>query len=170
MSMRRTWGAGGAVAAVMVAGALAAWGGGREKEPVVAPGTYAGEALCVRCHFRHTRLWKETAHVGAVDKVPARYKDDATCVACHATGAGQQGGYVTIEKTPKLAGVQCEACHGPGADHAALARANEDKLDDVEIERKLKAFFTRDVRVSCVRCHLMDGHKEHPEFEKDAKK
>jgi hypothetical protein len=44
------------------------------------------------------------------------------CGPCHTTGystAGNQGGLPGIEGTWKFEGVQCERCHGPGADHAA---------------------------------------------------
>jgi hypothetical protein len=163
--MRRILIGSAATALALVATALTASGDGSKREPVVAAGTYAGENMCVRCHFKHTRLWKATAHVKAVEILPAKYRNDATCVTCHATGAGQQGGYVSVEKTPKLASVGCEACHGPGAEHASYAKANEEKLDQDEVVKHLHAFFTSDVRLSCTKCHVAESHHEHPEYE-----
>jgi hypothetical protein len=43
------------------------------------------------------------------------YTADAECLSCHTTGYGQPGGFVSVAETPKLVGVQCEVCHGPGA-------------------------------------------------------
>ncbi|MEZ5361691.1 MAG: multiheme c-type cytochrome [Bryobacterales bacterium] len=47
------------------------------------------------------------------------------CFRCHSTGPIALGEGFAIE--PSEQGVQCEACHGPGAEHAALATAG--KLD-----------------------------------------
>ena len=33
-------------------------------------------------------------------------------------GADVKGGFVNFNATPGLVGVQCEACHGPGLEHA----------------------------------------------------
>jgi len=62
----------------------------------VPEGVYAGVQTCA----------------GSQDTLPG-------CVKCHVTGFEKDGGYVDQELTPALAGVQCEACHGPAANHAA---------------------------------------------------
>lgn len=44
------------------------------------------------------------------------------CAACHTTGYSDQGhqdGLQGIEGTWAFPGIQCEACHGPGSEHAA---------------------------------------------------
>ena len=56
------------------------------------------------------------------------YSTDATCLACHTTGYGHEGGYVipdpddkkAVKRAKKLAGVGCESCHGPGAGYMDL--------------------------------------------------
>lgn len=45
------------------------------------------------------------------------YTQDKACLPCHTTGYGLVGGFVSIEKTPEMAGVGCEACHGHGASY-----------------------------------------------------
>lgn len=42
------------------------------------------------------------------------------CFSCHATAAVSEGRLQLDKLTP---GVNCEACHGPGAEHVALAKA-----------------------------------------------
>jgi len=42
------------------------------------------------------------------------YTHDSQCLGCHVTGHGRPGGFQSIETTPRLKGVGCEMCHGPG--------------------------------------------------------
>ena len=44
------------------------------------------------------------------------------CFSCHSTG-GVSGGKVSFEKL--TLGIRCEACHGPGGPHAAVAKSGE---------------------------------------------
>lgn len=46
------------------------------------------------------------------------YSRDEVCLPCHTTGYGKVGGFVSIEETPEMAGVSCEACHGHGGTYA----------------------------------------------------
>lgn len=91
---------------------------------------YVGSRKCRKCHAKEYRSWQETAMtksfellkpgVRAEQKVAAGldaqkdYTKDAECLPCHTTGYGEKSGFVSIEKTPDLAGVGCETCHGPG--------------------------------------------------------
>lgn len=89
-----------------------------------AAGDYVGSAACGACHAdkyasyaRHSkkaRAWKSVAVM-----VPKLSEADLrSCCGCHTTGFGQ-GGFVSLEKTPELAQVGCESCHGAGKKHAA---------------------------------------------------
>ena len=62
------------------------------------------------------------------------------CYACHATGYGKPGGFVSLEKTPHLANAGCEVCHGPGGAHA------ESGGDKALIKRKMSVS-------DCETCH-----------------
>lgn len=66
------------------------------------------------------------------------YTADANCVGCHVTGYGQNGGFVNVASTPDLAGVGCEACHGPGGtyikkEHMSLQNKEYKKADIVAV-------------------------------------
>ena len=102
-------------------------------------GDYVGVKKCKMCHNKPAKgaqykKWASTAHAKALEtlhseksaaiakkkglKVPAYEAPE--CLSCHVTG-WDQGGYVLNpgdEKAAKLnenlAGVTCEACHGPG--------------------------------------------------------
>ena len=75
------------------------------------------------------KSWQATKHAHAwqtlvdAEKDPTRYGWPVTkypdCVSCHVVGYGQQTGFISYEKTPHVADVGCERCHGPGLDHVA---------------------------------------------------
>ncbi|MCW9023498.1 MAG: cytochrome c family protein [Gammaproteobacteria bacterium] len=97
---------------------------------------YVGVELCQMCHQPHLESWSETKMSKSFDllkpgirteaKVKAGldpdvdYTHNSACLACHTTGFGQPGGFVSIEKTPEMANVQCEMCHGPGSIYAEM--------------------------------------------------
>jgi hypothetical protein len=140
-----------------------------ERKPGPLPGKYAGEATCKKCHFKQSKTWKATGHAKAHEVLPAKYKDDASCVLCHATGAGQPGGFESSAKSAALAGVQCEMCHGPGADHSELAKANEAKKEEPAVKEKLRSLVSAEGGEACIRCHVMQSHGKHPDYEKETK-
>jgi len=91
---------------------------------------YESYKLCQWCHYVQVRSWLNGAKAKAFDSLKAGvkreakikaglgpdkdYTHDPECLPCHTTGYKKKGGFVSIEKTPDLAGVQCEECHGPG--------------------------------------------------------
>jgi hypothetical protein len=115
---------------VILAGSLAlllsAWAGA--KTP-----SFVGAKKCKMCHLKQYQTWEQTkmaksfellrAGVAADAKKKANldpqkdYTHDEKCLPCHTTGFGKPGGFVSIEKTPELVGVQCESCHGPASEY-----------------------------------------------------
>jgi len=78
---------------------------------------YAGADNCKMCHSDKHKEWSKTAHARAFDLlVNVEQEKNAECLSCHSTGYGK-GGFVDLTSTANLAGVTCEACHGPGAGH-----------------------------------------------------
>ena len=74
---------------------------------------YLGEKKCKKCHIKEHKTWAETKHANAFECLTDKYKKDEECLKCHTTGMGE-GGFVSVEETPELLGIQCEQCHGPG--------------------------------------------------------
>jgi hypothetical protein len=63
-------------------------------------------------------VWKTSDHAHALKTLVAEAHDrDPDCVGCHVVGLDRVGGFVGAEKTPHLAHVGCESCHGPAARH-----------------------------------------------------
>ncbi len=92
---------------------------------------YVGIEQCKLCHLPHFESWDTTRMAKAFEllkpgvraeaKRKARldpnrdFTTDPKCLKCHVTGFGQPGGFVSMEKTPQMANIQCEMCHGPGS-------------------------------------------------------
>ena len=89
-----------------------------------AKATYVGPKKCKMCHINQFKSWEENMpqHENALKSLPADKQKDADCIKCHTTGYGKDSGYKDEATTPDLAGVTCEACHGPGSEHIAAAK------------------------------------------------
>jgi len=90
---------------------------------------YLGADWCARCHSEIAEKWSQSRHAHAIDILKQQgHQEDLRCLPCHVTGmsigelqqqpAPMGGGFISLEKTPYLANVQCESCHGPGKQHA----------------------------------------------------
>jgi nitrate/TMAO reductase-like tetraheme cytochrome c subunit len=80
---------------------------------------YVGSAACQTCHVDEHARWASQGHAKASRTLEAEGKaSDPECLRCHTTGFDKPGGFQTAGgPQPALAGVGCEACHGPGGDH-----------------------------------------------------
>lgn len=80
--------------------------------------SYFGVSKCAECHQPFNQSWSRTRHAGAFATLKRIGKSgDPECLKCHTVGFGEEGGFHSTEKTPGLADVQCEACHGSGRNH-----------------------------------------------------
>lgn len=88
---------------------------------VVGPAPYyAGAQACAECHSGIHTSELATRHAHAFDTLKKLGQaTNATCLPCHTVGYGLPTGFTSEALTPRLRGVQCENCHGPGALHAA---------------------------------------------------
>lgn len=84
-------------------------------------GAYAGYTSCASCHQEIVDGWRETPHAHAFETLAKQGEEKqkaSGCVQCHVVAFEEEGGFVDMELTPELKGVQCESCHGPSRAHA----------------------------------------------------
>lgn len=109
---------------------------------------YVGAAKCKMCHKQQFASWEATLHAKTTDvaKASTERTFEASCLQCHATNSDEN-----------LAGVQCEACHGPGADYKKMSI-----MKDVE---KAKANgLVIPSQATCDGCHTGDDHSSAKVF------
>lgn len=114
-------------------------------------GKFVGAQRCSQCHNNVHADWSQTLHAKALETLEAIGQDkNAACLGCHTVGFGESGGFVDRATTNALAGVQCENCHGAGADH--VNNVNDETLrPKIDISSAV-----------CGQCHTGD---HHPNFE-----
>jgi hypothetical protein len=142
--------------------------------------SYIGAKGCKKCHLKEARSWEQTKMAQAYDLLkpgeraeakksvgldPEKdYTKDADCLPCHTTGYGEPGGFVSFEKTPELAGVGCEMCHGAGSEYTQeqymSLKNKEYKLTEV-VKAGLVSPITGEACTD--RCH----NEKSPFFKKD---
>jgi 2',3'-cyclic-nucleotide 2'-phosphodiesterase (5'-nucleotidase family) len=82
------------------------------------PPRYETAETCKECHEQAYEQWRTTAHAHAYESVrKAGRHRDPECLLCHTMGLGREGGFVSMEKTPGLGRVTCQACHIVTSDH-----------------------------------------------------
>jgi 2',3'-cyclic-nucleotide 2'-phosphodiesterase (5'-nucleotidase family) len=110
--------------------------------------TYVGMGMCARCHREIFEAYVNTAHARAYETLSAEMRHrDVDCLPCHTTGYGRPGGFTGFRSKggmTDLVEVQCEACHGPGAEHERTGKYASRALE------------------SCQRCHTAE---HDPEFD-----
>ncbi|MEE9394897.1 MAG: multiheme c-type cytochrome [Planctomycetota bacterium] len=91
-----------------------------ENEPRIhqAEGPYAGSKTCATCHPKAHEVWAASRHAHAFQSlIESGDQKDPECVRCHVVDFDRRGGFDASTMSP--VNVQCEACHGPAAGHAA---------------------------------------------------
>jgi 2',3'-cyclic-nucleotide 2'-phosphodiesterase (5'-nucleotidase family) len=111
-------------------------------------GRYLGLGTCQSCHVEEFAVYTGTRHARAYATLSSQFVHrDTNCVGCHVTGFGEAGGFSGVRMrgtSVDLIDVQCEACHGPGRDHA---RDGSYRATAIQ---------------SCVRCHTPN---DDPDFD-----
>ena len=130
-----------------------------DQRPTRNGARYSGSASCASCHVPATTVWEKTKHAHAWETLESaestgRYEWPVTwypdCIACHTVGYGERTGFVSPERTPGLAGVGCESCHGAGSEHVIDPVGH--KLGPVDSQR-------------CTHCH---DFEQTPDFDYNA--
>jgi hypothetical protein len=115
-----------------------------------ATDVYLGLGACISCHPDAFEVYAHTKHARAYRTLASQFahRDDA-CVGCHVTGYRERGGFSGVRRMGAqvdLIDVQCEACHGPGAEHSRDGRYRARAVE------------------SCAKCHT---EEEDPDFDYD---
>jgi len=128
---------------------------------------YIGAKQCSACHFDQFLTWRATKHAKGFEILSEKYQADASCLKCHTTGHGTDGGFKDLATTPGLVGASCESCHGPGSKHGEIAKSFGDKkLSTEEKAYVASTIYKMQPKNVCVDCHLSRAHKKHPPYEK----
>ncbi|MEQ9503732.1 MAG: multiheme c-type cytochrome [Deltaproteobacteria bacterium] len=108
--------------------------------PAVAA-DFIGAEQCGTCHEKEYADWKKSGHATALAHLTKRQADDAACRGCHTTAPES--------RDPRLAGVQCESCHGAGSLYAPDNVMRDERLS------KLLGLEKVDEQ-TCRPCHAQD--------------
>ncbi len=105
---------------------------------------YVGADKCKMCHKVQYNSWLDTSHAKATDAARASADPafEAKCLSCHATDSSEA-----------MAGVQCEACHGPGADFKKMSIMKDR-------EAAVANGLVIPTQATCDRCHVDNGHSK----------
>jgi|GEM_PF-380167 len=91
------------------------------------PSVWVTAETCATCHKTEYAIWQKSRHSHAFAGLATKNREfDDSCVGCHSVGFKQQG-FINIKATPQFANVQCESCHGPGAEHVKAPKAGNYK-------------------------------------------
>jgi len=84
-------------------------------------GEYLSYKACQECHEEIVEGWLKTPHAHAFETLKKQGEEkqqNPGCLKCHVVAMDADGGFIDMELTPELKGVQCESCHGPGMKHS----------------------------------------------------
>ena len=108
---------------------------------------------CRKCHLKEHRSWSKTPHATALEKLEGDDANNPECLQCHTTGYGEPSGFTSVDDTPQLAGVTCEACHGAGSGY-------RDKETMKDHDASLAAGLVLPNEATCLGCH----NEQSPNF------
>jgi len=116
---------------------------------------YVSEKRCYMCHRSQAKQHENTVHAKTFKKLLDNNQDkNPKCLPCHTTGYGKPSGFMDAKSTPDLAGVGCQACHGPGSAHVEEGLSKEQKRQTIELT----------MADACTKCHKI--HQKHIDVNK----
>ena len=135
---------------------------------------YVGVKACGVCHKSEYADWQRSAHGRTMEllqpgkRSKAKHNagldpdkdyskeenqpDKFKCFKCHTTGFNLESGFVSVESTPDLAGVGCEACHGPGSEFREIHKLKMLDFKRSETKAAGQTYASRGDKV-CEKCH-----------------
>jgi hypothetical protein len=120
--------------------------------PVTQALAYAGAQACRECHEKAYVAWEKSGHAHAIETLKKEGNEyNRECLRCHVTGFRIDRGFVNLLRTPQLANVQCEACHGRSVDHVNNPQTIHPGVGS------LQKFRRRVSRNFCLRCHTKEN-------------
>lgn len=105
---------------------------------LISTGNYVGAERCQSCHPQAYQAWEQSAHARAFESLPNDSKAQTRCTVCHTL--------TPDDTTQRLAGVQCETCHGGGRYYSPLY-----VMKDKELARAVGLVVPNEQ--TCKRCH-----------------
>ncbi len=135
-------------------------------------GGYVGSKECESCHEPSYKVWKKSGHRKAWEtlvKLDPPRTHDPECISCHVIGwhptryFPYEGGYESLEKTPKLIDVGCEDCHGPGEYHV-IAENGADEAKKITYRKAVVITKEESKKTQCATCHDLENS---PDFDFD---
>jgi len=116
---------------------------------------YSGHIRCQECHEEEYRGWTASRHASAFATLTKRKQQyNVNCLPCHVTGINADNRNLALALPLELQSVGCEACHGPGLQHADNPRSNP--------------LTTPVITETCLKCHN-DEHDDSFDFTRDSK-
>lgn len=114
---------------------------------------------CQSCHTDIYDAWAKTPHAHAIESLMKKNEQqNPECIACHTTYY-LKGGFLTLERTPEYAGIQCAQCHGKMEGHIEFHSGTSQITDaPPSVNQDL-----------CLQCHTSERDHDF-NFERDKKK
>jgi predicted CXXCH cytochrome family protein len=135
------------------------------------------QTTCGNCHVDHQNKWVGTAHADAYATLVNSGSAQDFCYRCHTVDEnGNQvqtaAGWNVVQDTA-YHDVQCESCHGPGAEHVETPDASDHPLARVrvlasDVETGNIDTDTATVAGSCAECHSGAHHPFVDEWRESA--
>lgn len=108
---------------------------------------FVGEKQCISCHQEAHKATEHSGHQHAFQTLVEKKSEfDPECLSCHTVGYGRHSGFIDQEKTPDLANVQCESCHGRGKEHVRQMQGKAPRSGERSTLRPV-------TQATCIACH-----------------